>query len=146
MLADLDKIKNAAKAVRKTRAPKPKSADTQITKIQYLKESNEYKLVSIKPIQIIGSMRLYVFNTKTRELFEYISESASGFAIKGTTLQNFSNQSRKTRLRKPEEILNIVQTKTPKQVDNVWQKLTTKTTEPNGRINSDCLLLRVLDR
>lgn len=145
MLSDLDKIKNAAKATRKTRIKKPRAADKQVDKLQYLKESNEYKIVSILPIQIIGSMRLYVFNTKTRELIEYISESVSGFEVKGTTLQNISNASRKTRLRKPEEFLGIVQSKTPRQIDNEWQKLTTKTSKPNGRINTDCVLLRSLD-
>ena len=145
MLSDLDKIKNATKATRKTRIKKPRAADKQVDKLQYLKESNEYKIVSILPIQIIGSMRLYVFNIKTRELIEYISESVSGFEVKGTTLQNISNASRKTRLRKPEEFLGIVQSKTPRQIDNEWQKLTTKTSKPNGRINMDCVLLRSLD-
>jgi len=145
MLSDLDKIKNAARATRKTRIKKPRAADKQVDKLQYLKESNEYKIVSILPIQIVGSMRLYVFNTKTRELIEYISESVSGFEVKGTTLQNVSNASRKTRLRKPEDFLGIVQSKTPRQIDNEWQKLTTKTSKPNGRINTDCVLLRSLD-
>lgn len=145
MLSDLDKIKSAAKATRKTRIKKPRAADKQVDKLQYLKESNEYKIVSILPIQIIGSMRLYVFNTKTRELSEYLSESVSGFEVKGTTLQNVSNASRKTRLRKPEDFLGIVQSKTPRQIDNEWQKLTTKTSKPNGRINMDCVLLRSLD-
>ena len=146
MLSDLDKIKNAAKAQRKTRVKKPRAADKQVDKIKFLKESIEYKIVSIAPIQIVGSMRLYVFNVKTRELTEYVSESVTGFEVKGTTLQNVSELSRKTRLRKPEDFLSIVQSKTPRQVDNEWQKLTTKTSSPNGRLNSDCLLLRVLDR
>jgi hypothetical protein len=145
MLSDLDKIKSAAKAVRKTRIKKPRAADKQVSKLNYCKENNEFKIVSIFPIQIVGSMRLYVFNVKTRELTEFISESVNGFEVKGTSLQNFAGGSRKVRLRKPDEFLSIVQSKTPRQIDNEWQKLTTKTSEPNGRINKDCVLLRVSD-
>lgn len=145
MLSDLDKIKSAAKATRKTRTPKPRAADKQVAKVKYCKENNEYKVVSILPIQIVGAMRLYVFNGKTRELVEYVTSSTKGFEVKGTTLLNVGEASRKTRLRKPDEFLSIVQSKTPRQIDNEWQKLTTKTGQPNGRLNSDCVLLRALD-
>ena len=146
MIADLDRVKASAKATRKTRAPKPRAADKQISKLKYLKEDNGFKITSILPITIVGSMRLYVFNVKTKELTEYVSDSAKGFEVKGTTLQNVGEESRKTKLRKPDEFLPIVQNKTPKQVDTLWQTLTTKTNSPNGRLNSDCVLLRVLDR
>lgn len=143
MLSDLDKIKSAAKATRKIRVKKPKAADKQVAKLNYCKENNEFKIVSVIPAIIVGAMRLYVFNVKTRELTEYVSGSVNGFEVKGTSLQNFGDGSRKVRLRKPDEFLSIVQSKTPRQIDNEWQKLTTKTSEANGRINKDCVLLRV---
>lgn len=146
MIADLDRVKASAKATRKTRTPKPRAADKQVAKLKYLKDSNDFKVTSILPITIVGAMRLYVFNVKTKELTEYISNSAKGFEVKGTTLQNVDEQSRKIKLRKPEEVLPIVQAKTIKQIDNTWQTLTTKTNSPNGRLNSDCVLLRALDR
>jgi len=145
MLTDLDKIKLAAKASRKTRMPKPRAADKQVANVKYAKENNEYKVVSILPIQIVGAMRLFVFNGKTREIIEYISSSTNGLEVKGTTILNVGEESRKTRLRKPEDFLSIVQSKTTRQIDNEWQKLTTKTSQPNGRLNLDCVLLRALD-
>jgi hypothetical protein len=36
--------------------------------------------------------------------------------------------------------------KTPKQIDDTWNDLKTKTKLPNGRINKDTILLRVLDK
>ena len=144
MLLDLDKVKSAAKAIRQPRTPKVKTADKQIASLKFCKENLEFKLASIQPIKIIGSMRLYVFNIKTKEIIEYISSSPKGFEVKGTTLLNLSTDSRKTKLRKPNEFLSIVQTKSAKQVDNEWKKLTTKTNEANGRINQDCVLLRAL--
>jgi hypothetical protein len=146
MIADIHSVKASSKATRKTRTPKPRAADKQIARLQYLKESNDFKITSVLPITVIGAMRLFVFNVKTKELTEYVSDSAKGFEVKGTTLQNFGEASRKIKLRKPEEVLPIVQAKTVKQIDNTWQKLTTKTNSPNGRLNSDCVLLRVLDR
>src|SRR5210317_786302 len=147
MLLDLDRIKSAAKATRKTRVKQPKAADKQVKNVKYKTEDTTFKLVSIPPIQMIGKMRLYTFNTKTRMLTEYITESANGFEISGSTIKNFDQvNSRTVKLRKPEEFLTLVQNKTPKQIDAEWNKLTTKTSVPNGRINTDTILLRVLDK
>ena len=146
MISDLDRVKAAAKAVRKSRTPKPRAADKQVSKLKYCKENMDFKVTSILPITIVGAMRLYVFNIKTKELTEYISSSAKGFEVKGTTLQNVDEQSRKVKLRKPDEVIPTILAKTIKQIDNTWQTLTTKTNSPNGRLNSDCVLLRVLDR
>ena len=145
-LLDLDRIKDSVKAQRKPRVKKPRTADKQVTGLKYEKENTEYKLTSIPPVSIVGAMRFFAFNTKTREITEYVSSSAKGFEIKGTTLQHIDEASRKVRLRKPEEFLTIALKKTPKQIDNEWKKLTTKTSSPNGRINGDTILLRVLDR
>jgi len=147
MLEDLDKVKAASVATRIPRTPKTRAADKQIARLQYLKSSEEFKLKSANPIQLPGSMRLYTFNEKTRTLSEYISDSTKGFDVKGTTLQNFNAEtSRSVRLRKPDQFLAVVLTKTFRQIDNEWKKLTTKSSVPNGRINKDTVLLRVMDQ
>jgi hypothetical protein len=147
MLLDLDRIKSAAKAVRKTRVKQPKAADKQVSKVKYLKEDLEFKLVSINPIQMVGKVRLYTFNTKTRMLTEYITQSINGFEFSGTSIKNIDNlNSRTVKLRKPDEFLPLVLNKTPKQIDTEWKKLTTKTSVPNGRLNNDTILLRVMDK
>jgi hypothetical protein len=145
MLSDLDKIQAAAKATRKKRTPKARTADKQIKSLKYLKEDKtQYKIVSVDPLSVPGAFRLYTFNVKNRELTEYTTLSANGFEIKGTTIQNFDPEtSRKTRLRKPDAFLPIVLKKTINQIDKEWKKLTTKTSEPTGRINADTILLRV---
>jgi|TARA_B110000908_G_scaffold167151_1_gene219571 hypothetical protein len=145
MLADCDKMKAASAATRKVSKPKVKSADKQITKLKFKKDDSEFKVVSINPILIIGAMRLYTFNAKTRELTEYVSRLADGFAVKGTTLQGIDEEvSRKIRLRKPEDLLPTVLSKTNKQINTAWDKLTTKQSKPNGRINDDTVLLKVM--
>jgi len=148
MLMDLDKIRSAARATRKPRKRKSKSADKQIKDLRYLKEDNTHKVVSISPTQIPGSIRLYTFNVKTRVLTEYVTLVKSGFEIKGTTIQNHDPESsRSTKLRKPDEFLATVLSKTPRQIDKEWSKLTTKTSSGvSGRINEDTVLLRALDK
>lgn len=147
MLLDLDRIKSAAKATRKTRVKQPKAADKQIKNVKYKTEDTTFKLVSIPPIQMIGKMRLYTFNTKTRMITEYITESVNGFQISGSTIKNFDQvNSRTVKLRKPDEFLPFVLNKTAKQIDTEWEKLTTKSSIPNGRLNNDTILLRVTDK
>jgi hypothetical protein len=147
MLEDLSKVKAAASANRTPRVPKTRAADKQITRLMYLKSSEEYKLKSLNPIQVPGSMRLYTFNEKTRTLSEYICDTTKGFDVKGTSLQNFNAEtSRSVRLRKPDQFLAVILTKTFRQIDNEWKKLTTKSTVPTGRINKDTVLLRVMDQ
>ena len=87
-----------------------------------------------------------MYNTKNKVLTQYVTTATSGFEISGTTIKNFEPTLSKTsRLRKPEDVLPEVLKLTPKQIEKrVWDKLTTKIGSPNGRINKDCVLLRVM--
>lgn len=147
MLEDLERIKSATKAVRKTRAKKPVSTDRQVKLLKFKQTDSEYKLASIDPKLMPGAMRLLTFNTKTRVFTEYVTTSVKGFEIKGTTIQNFDpDLSRSTRLRKPDEFLTIALKKTVNQINKEYALLTTKSSSPNGRINVDTILLRVFDK
>ena len=147
MLADCDRIRSAAKATRATRVKQPKAADKQVAKVQYKKEDTEFKLVSIPPIKVVGGIRLFTFNTKTRVLSEYLTQDAKGFEISGTSIKNFDKvNSISTKLRKPDVFIPIVLGKTPNQIHKEWNTLTTKSSTPNGRLNSDTILLRVFDK
>ena len=145
MLADLDKIKSAAKARRKTRAPKVRTADKQVAKMQYLKEDKNYKLVSVAATSIPGGERLYTFNVKNKVLTEYVTSSRLGFEVSGSTLKNVDLEiSRQVTLRKPDDFLPTVHNKSTSQIDKAWKTLTTKTRTPAPRINKDTILVRVL--
>ncbi len=147
MLLDLDRVKSAAKATRKTRVKQPLAADKQVKNVKYKTEDPSFKLVSINPTQIVGKVRLYTFNTKTRVLAEYLTQAVKGFEISGTSIKNFDKaNSRQVKLRKPQEFLPEIFDRTPKQISKAWSELTTKSSVPNGRINSDTILLRVLDK
>jgi len=145
MVADLDSIKSAAKATRTTRVKKPRAADKQVASIKYKKEDSEYKLVSVNPLALVGASKLFTFNTKTRKLCYYETTATGGFEISGTSIKNFDPELSKTlTLRKPDEMLPIILKKTPRQVDKALGELTTKVSQPNGRLNEDTILMRIL--
>lgn len=146
IFADLDKLKTSFKAVKIPRAKKPKSTDLQVAKLQYLQEHIESKVTSINPVLIPTKEMLWVYNTKQKALTQYVTTSTKGFEISGSTIKNFDDSLSKTsRLRKPQDVLPEVLKLTPKQMDKrVWDKLTTKISVPTGRINKDCVLLRVI--
>lgn len=147
MLSDLDRIKSASKASRNVKVKGSVAIDKQVAKVQYKKEDTDFKIVSINPIQIPNKHRLYTFNCKYKVVTEYVTDSPSGFIISGSTIKNFNKAtSRAVTLRKPDDYLPMFLSKTPKQIDEAWKGVTTKTFSPNGRINKDTILLRVLDR
>ena len=147
IFSDLEKLKQAAKSVRLPRAKKIKASDLQIKKLNYLTEDIDSKIVSINPVMIPTNKRLFVYNIKSRKLSMYISDTAKGFEVRGSTLYNWNEEfSKITTLRKPDEILPQILSKTERQLDNLWDTFTTKIGVPNGRINKDCILVRVSDK
>lgn len=141
---DLDALKQAAKATRKPRLKKAKLSDEQVAKLKYNKEDIDSKLVSINPVLIPNKNRLFVYNVKQRRLIEYVSDSTKGFEIRGSTIYNWDESlSRATTLRKPLDILPSILANTEKQLEKLWDSLTTKIKKPTGRINADCILVRV---
>jgi hypothetical protein len=133
--------KKAAEPAKK----KAKPVDKIVEKLQFKKEDNGFKIVSINPTDIVGASQLWVFNTKTRKLGAYNSSDAIGLSIKGTSITNFDEKTsiQKT-VRKPEVVLpqclkggKIILRKLLPEINAVEQELT-------GRINSDIVLLRVI--
>jgi hypothetical protein len=132
------------KTVRKTRKRKPPSVEKQVSRVQYLKEFKDYKLVSINPADIIGAQELWVFNAKYRVLTRYDAMGPSGFMIKGTTIQGFDETSISKKLRKPEEILPRVLTGGKRILGKIFTEINSKESKPNGRINKDTVLLKAI--
>ena len=147
ILTDAERYMASKKAQRKSRAPKVKSADVQVKKMNYLKESKEHKLVSINPSSIVGAQRVYLFNAKYRTITELVNMSPSGFEVSGSTIKGIDLEaSRQVKLRKPEEFLSVVLKKSPTQINKEWSQLTTKSSPANGRVNKETIILRALDK
>lgn len=141
-----DALKLAAnqKTARKPRKKKPISFDKMVAKVKYKVKDDTLKLQSVDPVRVVGSLQLWVYNTKTRKLGVYNAEDESGLKMRGTTVLNFveSTSVAKT-LRKPEVTLKIVTDGGKIALRKVMENINAKETKLTGRLNKDTLLLRV---
>jgi len=145
MLNEIVLYKSSKKAARKPRTKKPKSADKQVSRLNYLNESEEYCMQSCDPTRIVGAQKFFMFNTKYRKMTVFASLGRDGFTVQGSTLKGFDeSQSYSLTLRKPKEILPILSAKTERQIDKELSKITTKRKPANGRINKDTILIRTI--
>jgi hypothetical protein len=145
IITDAMRINDESKAGRKPRKKKSKTPEQLVSKIQYLKSSDEYKLESQDPKQIIGATSIWVFNTKTRKLGVYHALDSQGFGVKGTSLTNFSEmKSVQKTLRKPEAILPDVVKGAKVYLRNCMDSVNSKASGLTGRLNSDTILVKII--
>ena len=153
LMVALDFIIDQAKATRKPRKAKPRSADKVISKLKFLKVDEKYKLASINPIDVVGANELWVFNVKTRKLGKYIASSidpkglgreGTGLSVKGTTIIGFDEKlSVQKTLRKPDEQLKEFKGAGKVALRKFLEDINTTDTKLNGRSNLDTVLLKV---
>ena len=145
-ISDIEKWSKIKQGEKKARKPRAMSVERMIKKLQYKKECNKYKLVSVDPILIPRCQMVWVFNTKTRKLTQYNAMSRNGITIKGTTLKDYDPDiSVSKTVRKPDDVLPKLQTTDGKiAMRNIWQSIKTTETKANGRINVDTILFKVL--
>lgn len=95
-------IVKTRKVVRKPRKVDPLK---MTAKVKYAKRYEELKIDGLKPSDVVGKKKLYLFDTKYRRFFKIMATDA-GFVFTGTTLANIdlAKSSSKT-VRKPEEVL-----------------------------------------
>jgi len=142
MLSDIKRHMTNAKAVRKPRKAKVKTANDLTKKVSYMKEFNELKLVSIDPSKIVGATQLWMYNTKYNQLI-VLNALDGGFTIKGTTVQNFDEATSKMkRLRKPGEQLASFMKAGKVQLRKFLDTIRAKEYSVTGRINSHMILLK----
>jgi len=145
LVSDLKRYADNTKKVRKARVKKPPSIEKQIKSLKYLDKSDEYKLASINPADIIGAQALWVFDTSNRELAVYRAITPGpGLVIKGTTITEWSEgASTKKKLRKPDETLQELLKAGKRQLPKFMDELTTRGSRPKDRINKNMILLRI---
>ena len=153
LMAALDFIIDSAKATRKPRKAKPKSATKLVEKLKYAKTDEKYKLASIDPTLVVGASELWVFNTKTRKLGKYVAANidpkgmgreGSGLSVKGTTIIGFDEaQSIQKTIRKPDEVLKEFKAAGKVKLRTFMDNINSVDTKLNGRSNPDTILLKV---
>ena len=133
-----------AKVTRKPRKTKAVSKDKVVAKLKYKKQDEPLKLVSINPVDIIGSKELWVYNTKSRKLGRYVANEYMELGVKGTTITGFSeSQSICKTVRKPEEKLKEFKAAGKVALRKFLDEINATDTKMNGRINEEIVLLKV---
>jgi len=146
IVTETNRVAVENKPTRKTRKTKQKPAAVVAAKVQYLKEYSDLGLKSILPEKIIGSQQVWLYNTKTKLLGMYNADNAKGLTIKGTTIQNINVESSSgKRLRKPEVVIKDVLAGGKITLKKLLDSLSTKPVELTGRINSDTIIVRVIN-
>lgn len=144
ILAACDMLMAEAKVNRAPRAKKPTDKVKVVSKLKYLKQDEKLKLVSINPIDIIGSKELWVFNTKTRKIGKYVAGEFAELSVKGTTIVGFDeNKSIQKTLRKPEEQLKEFKAAGKVALRKFLDDIKAVDIKLNGRINEETILLKI---
>ena len=144
VLDSCGKVMNKSVSLRKPRKRKVKSSEELTSKINYQKEFKELDLISVDPKNIIGASSLWVYNTKTRKLGNYLSGDITGLFVKGSTITNFNHKSKQKTLRKPKEVLSKVIKGGKVFLRNVLSEIKATEKDLTGRINSDTILIRII--
>ena len=145
MMAQFDAYAQLKKVAKKARMRKAPSKDKLVSKIKYLKEDKGLKMVSINPADIVGASELWCFDTKTRKLFKYVADSASGpLSVKGASVVGYDEiKSVGKTLRKPEEQLKEFMKAGKVALRTFLKDIKAVEIKANGRINANQLLLKV---
>lgn len=145
--ADIDRHTSNRKATktRKPRRKKEKLAVDVIKRMKFQKEDKALKIVSINPAEIVGCQQLWVYNTKYKQLSVYNASGPAGINVKGTTLTGFDKaESELKTLKKPAEQIAKLLPAGKIVLRKFMSEIKTKPRVPNGRINPNVILLRVV--
>ena len=151
-LEALEKIINAcdlvvekSKSTRKPRVKKAPSKDKLVAKVKYKKQDDTYQLVSAKPVDLLESKEIWVFNCKTRKLGKYVADELLGtMSVKGTSIVGFDeHKSVQKTLRKPADTLKEFKKAGKVALRKFLEEINTTDTKLNGRLNEDTVILKV---
>ena len=146
ILSACDMLAQEAKVTRKPKIKKPIAKDKLISKIKFKKTDDELKLVSINPVDIIGSKELWVYNTKNRKIGRYVADELTGpLTVKGASIVGFDeNVSIQKTVRKPAEKLKEFKNASKVALRKFLDDINATDTKLNGRINEEIILLKVV--
>jgi hypothetical protein len=133
-----------AKVNKKPRKTKTVSKDKLVAKLNFLKTDQALKLVSVNPVDIIGSKELWIYNTKTRKLGRYVAAEFGDLGVKGTSITGFDEtKSICKTLRKPEEQLKAFKAAGKVALRKFLDDINSVDSQMNGRLNEHTILLKV---
>jgi hypothetical protein len=144
-IVDLERYTQFKKANRKPRVAKAKPPAVQVARIKFKKEDTELGIKSVNPSEMVGASQVWVYNVKYKRLAAYRSDSVLGIQVKGSTLQNYDPDMSECRsIRRPEAFLKVLLDASKVKLRKLLSDLTTKGYDVTGRINDECIIVRVI--
>jgi hypothetical protein len=145
IIQDSDRYAENNKPIRKPRKAKAISATRQVSKLSYLDHDPENQVKSIDPSKIIGSNQLWLFNSKTNEIIQYVTLDRAGLSVKGTTIQNFDSKisSSKKLGVKTEHFINRILGAGSIVLNKCMSEINSKASSVTGRVNNNMIILKV---
>ena len=144
-IVDLERYTQFKKANRKPRIAKAKPPAVQVARIKFKKEDTELGIKSVNPSEMVGASQVWVYNVKYKRLAAYRSDSVHGIQVKGSTLQNYDPDMSECRsIRRPEAFLKVILDASKVKLRKLLSDLTTKGYDVTGRINDECIIVRVI--
>jgi hypothetical protein len=143
LLKACDMAQEVAKVSRAPRKKKPVSQEKIVSKLKYKKEDATLGIVSLNPVQIVGSKEVWVYNTKTRKLSQYKAMDERGLGVKGASLLNFSTDSAEKTVRKPTDTLADFKKASKVKLRTFLKDLSTVDVPCNGKLNEHHVILRI---
>jgi len=143
LLKACEMLLEVAKVARKPAIKKPVSQDKMVSKLKFKKDDSSLGIVSINPVQILGSKEVWIYDTKKRKLAHYKSLDDRGLLVKGASLDNFSSDSVEKTIRKPVETLAEFKKASKVKLRTFMKEIRAVDIPSNGRLNDQCIILRV---
>jgi len=144
-IADSQEWQKNCRGKRKARKRKVRTPKELVKSFVYKKEDEDFDLESVKPVEIIGASQVWLFDTKTRFMYKYVSDV--GMTVKGSTIKDFDpTQSFKKKVREMycDEVLDDVidggKVKLRKALDSIKAKEVPVT----GRVGKEMVIVRVM--
>jgi len=138
-----DVIIGARKAVRKPRIKKPADKTKLVSKIKFKTTEPSLGVASINPTEILGSDELWVFDTKSRKLGVYRSETPGSLTVKGTTIVGYDEtKSTMKTVRKPDEVVKGMGKYTKSKINKTYSSIKATEARLRGRTNENTILLK----
>ena len=146
LIGCFDSPKTEVKQIpRKPRAKKIIPASSLVKNVKYKREEKSFKLTSVSPETIVGASQVWLYSTKYKILRQLVAQDEKGLTVKGTTVIDFDATASKARtLRKPEVVLKEVLDQTKPGLKRIFDKLTTKPIQVNGRMSDDTIIVRTV--
>ena len=135
---------NGKPIIRRARKKKVKSPRQLVKLFNYMQKDDQYKLSSVNPEKIIGAKGVLCFNVKKRMLMFFFGNELS---VHRSSITGFDpSLSFQKKLRKPELILGKLMDGTRTFAQNQLKAIKAVESEVTGRINGDCLVLKVYNK